>query len=190
MATDEIDEYLNRSGMKENFGGSRNPHIADGRYLFTLVNFTMEQKRSGMLAIPELFVEESGAPSYKVPDGEPGPNAKGTKCSVVWNLSHATAGDSAAGNLLSFVLALPDAEPQPKHPQKGGDFKAYGEWVERYKKFTKSLRAPEQPGRGMQVRCETYRNAKGYVNLSWTLVPNQSIETMKAARARLAEAGF
>ncbi len=157
--------------------------IRDGKYIFVLKKVMMDKLYSGTYFIVEFIVKhatkvvvnELNEP-YAVIDVEP--NAVGTTCSVCVEIGGKNK--SAAGNIKALFMGLVGETDESKVDAK--------EFQEMLDKMTSTA----QPGRGMYIRCETYRKpiksgvniGKAYVGQNWSAV-DQTPEQYAAERKAL-----
>lgn len=175
MSNPMFEEYLNKSAYAKGSGGGRNPHLRDGRYEVAIAKVTGEKKEAGFCVIPELYVLSAAAVRSDVT-----PNEVGTKFSIVWNYDKNPK--TAPGNVQDFICAIDGLTPA-KSPADGGDPARFAEFVENYKRLMGQILSPEQPGRGIKLRIETYRSViksgpntgKDFIGPNWGHVPGQDV---------------
>jgi hypothetical protein len=143
-------------------------YIKDGRYTFAVTKIEFAEKKVGACFIAEFRVLEAAATEDGV-----APNAVGSTCSMVQPIDKF---DSAAGNVKSFICALAGADPKTVTED---------EFVE----TLDELAGEANPGRGMLIKCETYRKLtkkgdKTLVLPRWEHV-SQDEKSIEATRKKL-----
>lgn len=133
-------------------------HIKHGDYDMIVDKCILDKKEAGTCFIVELFVERS----TKTGDNEP--NAPGSRCSTVWNL---TKHKSAKGNIKAFVLAM-----------EGKDESNVS--VDDAQVLIKESIGDKY--RGQRIKCSTYKKMTkdGKTELvlpGWQNVPEQDVES-------------